>query len=193
MPFIRWFAQEPIPVIPFSKQHDSLSEEDQQRYESLAKSLGIAHAKLKIKPLMQWIDEHGLMVYRVDDVRKYLDRMLGQRRWVWRPTDVVSSQHISSGGWNSTWGLFNREYLYNWNGQTPIPLPVLETMNSLKTEYPQAAFFITDPMTTDEVKRQIYIEEDPFLGVTIDGGPLYIIERWDEPAFRGEGVYAPQR
>lgn len=61
----------------------------------------------------------------------------------------------------------------------PVPMPVLMTIEKICDRMPDAAFFVTDY----EVK-----DPDPFLLVThkelgIEGG--YVIERWDEPSFRG--------
>lgn len=56
-----------------------------------------------------------------------------------------------------------------------IPSPVIETILWVKEEFPSATFSIS------EVKRY----PDPFLMVTLRGNE-YIIEKWDEPAYREE-------
>jgi hypothetical protein len=60
----------------------------------------------------------------------------------------------------------------------PIPVPVLMAMATIREAYPEVLFEITD----------IYYRPkgDPFLRCSIDGGSDWIIiERWDEPSFRG--------
>jgi hypothetical protein len=42
---------------------------------------------------------------------------------------------------------------------------------------PATRFYVAD-------LTRIKVKCDPFLAVTAHGCPLYVIERWDEPAFR---------
>lgn len=69
-------------------------------------------------------------------------------------------------------GSFQTETVYAHS----IPLPVLLTMKTIVSQFPDAQFYASDY----EVQRP-----DPFLAVTLPGvEDLFIIERWDEPGFR---------
>lgn len=58
----------------------------------------------------------------------------------------------------------------------PIPFPVLEVMARIRNTFgDRVGLFISD---------YAEVKPDPFLMVTARGLPAYVIERWDEPAFR---------
>lgn len=59
----------------------------------------------------------------------------------------------------------------------PIPEAVLITAGKIKDAFPEAVFQVTDIRDMRD--------PDPFMRVTVDNGSTwFIIERWDEPAFR---------
>ena len=112
----------------------------------------------------------GLAVptYDLSAVLAYLDAKYGGRDdWRWVPVrgrDIVRTKDFND--------VTSRTY------SKPIPYAVLKTIDEIETQYPEARFFISDERYESDVK-------DPFLMVTMDEGTtLYVVERWDEPAFR---------
>lgn len=60
----------------------------------------------------------------------------------------------------------------------PVPMPVLLTVQRIVEKFPEAKFYVSD-------KANVQIEpRDPFL-LVVHLDQQYIIERWDEPSFRG--------
>lgn len=67
-----------------------------------------------------------------------------------------------------------------------VPLPVLKTIADIAVGFPSVRFIVADRadyQTTTIVPSTR--SEDPFLAVVGPGIPLMVIERWDEPGFRG--------
>lgn len=61
-----------------------------------------------------------------------------------------------------------------------IPAPVLLRARDIKSSFPDAVFVASDEFTEADMPRI----SDPFLGVIV-GGKFYIVDKWDEPGFRG--------
>jgi hypothetical protein len=58
----------------------------------------------------------------------------------------------------------------------PIPYPVLLTIDAVVQAFPMVRLFVSDEMREEAIP-------DPFLLVKL-GRDEFVIERWDEPAFR---------
>jgi hypothetical protein len=67
----------------------------------------------------------------------------------------------------------------------PIPLPVLITMDKLVDKLGDSVTFHVG--ATVDISKLQPARYDPFLAVSTNpgDGELYVIERWDEPGFRG--------
>jgi hypothetical protein len=92
--------------------------------------------------------------------------------WGWRP---LRAQDQTAGHTNSKNGTIQRGAAPYGK---PIPYPVLLTVKAIRDEFPTAKFFVSDEMHAERIP-------DPFLMVEI-GGERFIVERWDEPSFRGK-------
>lgn len=184
-------------------------------YERLAAGIGFAPVALRVERMRMLLAELGLYIYERAKVEAYLTSKFGREKhfemnqsatWCWRPMRaadlaVTKQQPVvdetgTPSGWitvGSTFGgtVFNQPSVPSVlvNGQVlrvgptyakPVPMPVLATVARLLEKVPDAKFFISDETTLAERFK------DPFLAVQLPGSEeLYVIERWDEPSFRG--------
>lgn len=139
-------------------------------FEAMAKAVGIQEDACGFR---QFLADNGLPVYSHAAVRAYLKRICPLFRkpvWVEIATgtvrDIDFRWELRTYGW--------REY------DSPIPDVVLRTVIKIRTAYPSATFWVSDFR-----RAEAYAPAggDPFLGVQISD-EFFIIERWDEPAFR---------
>lgn len=120
------------------------------------------NADEEIQAFQALVVEHGLRFYDMARVEAYL----------------INEAKMHSGkpldAYGNTWRM-----QVNWKPleqyMLAIPSPVLETIERVYDAHPAAAFFIS------EVKEY----PDPFLMVQLHGNQ-FIIEKWDEPAYREE-------
>ena len=151
-------------------------EEPSDEYVRLSQHLGINKIPLRLVELAKVVREETLGIYPYEDVVRYLDKQVeklaGSRsdrwhsfhEWRWHPVKEYSSRHYRSGS------RFDAS-IYN----KPIPQEIVPIIARIANRFPDAEFYVTD----------IQEFNDPFLGVTVPGSDtLFVIERWDEPAFR---------
>ena len=175
-----------------------LSVEEYAEYERVAAKVGFAPRGLKSDALLAFLRESGIRVYPTDAVVKYLGEKYGVKKddplisgstvakWVWKPLrsadgfDRTVRERLMQTGrqiWHSRNGAVAREqHPY----AKPVPLPVLLTVERISDKFPEALFFVSDEYSAPPMP-------DPFLAVVYgeDSSPV-IVERWDEPGFRGE-------
>ena len=166
-----------IPALAEPQRSVAISiEEPSEDYVRLSQRLGINQIPLRLVELAKVVREETLGIYPYKEVARYLnkqieklvdsrsDRWHSYHEWRWHPLKEYSSRHYRSGSHFDT-SIYNK----------PIPPEVLPTIARILDRMPDAEFYVTD---IDEFK-------DPFLGVTVPGSDtLFVIERWDEPAFR---------
>lgn len=168
-----------------------LSAEDYAEYQRVATKVGFAPRGLKSDALRQFLREAGMRVYPLGAVQAYLDGKYGVAddrhgaRWVWKPLR-------SADGYTREQRDAHAQYIWlvkhAVNGVVareqapygkPVPLPVLLTVERIVEKFPDALFFVSDEYKAPAVP-------DPFLAVVYgeDSEPV-VVERWDEPQFRG--------
>lgn len=140
-----------------------------QEYRDRLKKIGATAllAKLMaeedIQAFQQHVSEHGLRFYNRKNVEAYLIKQ-------------GKAAAVAAGKNEKDYGVLWRIAIA-WTPLAsytqPIPAPVLETIERVHDAFPAAQFGIS------EVKEY----PDPFLMVSLHG-ETFIIERWDEPAYR---------
>lgn len=157
---------------------ESLDAEFTEQYRSLAADLGLNAQALDSERFKGFISERGLTVYSRPQVDEYLhhkyalpkSNVTSLVQWGWRPLRAVDQVKGHADAKN---GVVQR-------GATPyskpIPYPVLLTVKDIRDSFPSARFYVSDEMHAERIP-------DPFLLVEI-GGESFVVERWDEPAFR---------
>jgi len=167
---------------------------DLSEYEKVAKGIGYAVDFALDEQLACFLREQGHGVYPYESVERYLARQCGffrgshefssRKVWYWhtfrekdwQPEDCTIGPYQD--------GLRGRPGIAAQKGyDKPIPLPVLMTVRDLEAAWTDKTkplrFFVSD---FTNVRR----DPDPFLAVTAGiGRRLFVIERWDEPGFRG--------
>lgn len=118
--------------------------------------------------------------------------------WGWRPLRASDrhpeppprpqqSNGMFIGGWGDYLGSTENNAIWNgWYIATyakPLPLPVLLTAKEVVTAFPSAKCFVSDDMSKEAYQAGLRPVLDPFLMVVIED-ERFIIERWDEPAYR---------
>lgn len=171
---------------------------NEAEYRELAKSVGWtgceAAISMELRPLRlyefrKFLAVNGICVFDEKRVREYMDEQVaqvnkkipkrrdgldGRKQWVWSPLDGQPEQAQSSNQW-TTFMSIGADFVRVSRYEKPIPLPVLMTAKTIKDQFPNATFEVTD---ITNVPRP-----DPFLSVLYEG-ERFIIERWDEPGFR---------
>jgi hypothetical protein len=149
-------------------------------FQRLANKLGTHFAApLTQLRLEECLRDNAIAVYPIEKVRQFMDAKVDTIRrlehdkyiykyiyWGWFPLRGVDRDRPSGIGPGNT-----RVY------QKAVPVEVLMTVEKImdRLDHPHVRFYVAD------VEK---IRIDPFLCVTARGCPVYVIERWDEPAFR---------
>lgn len=166
-----------IEIVPAAEE-----EEERQRaeYIRLTAKHGVFRAvAAKAPTLLGALKEEGLSLYDLANVERYLDKKEGRNYWTWYPLrdkDVEwrhAVKRVTRGSYSSSGQVSNTWY------QQPIPLPVLLTVDRLVERLGDEPRFYVAAIASPP---------DPFLAVTStrdEKHTLYVIERWDEPGFRG--------
>jgi hypothetical protein len=194
-------APVPIPdasVEPVAEIADAL----RRQYLTLSAELGLHQPGLLRDEARAFFAARGTRLYDHAKVKAYLDDQYGKEgvvidprfvgvvgepmtrgepTWGWRPLrakDVRPTENNTFG-----WGTpTSNDALWPTARQysKPVPLPVLLTVKEVLAQFPGAHCYISDQIQTYEHRAPVL---DPFLLVTIEG-ERFIIERWDEPAYR---------
>lgn len=174
-------APEPITVT-------AQSEDELAAYATAVLSAGgdAASPFLLEAKLAHALAENGLSEYDYPKVVDYLAVKFPDG-WGWVPFSTqddfapeadfgrrMNPMAIQEWDWRRNGWIVARGRVYT----KPVPLPVLNTISVIRTAVPQIKFFISDELRPDY--------GDPFLMVKIPGSETcHVIERWDEPSFRG--------
>lgn len=154
-----------------------------KEYNRVALKLGVS-ARVSEKPtkLAQTLRDLMIPVYDQAKVEEYMDRQAASKiqQWGWYPLvhrsildAVLPIRRVSATAWPHSRGAMQRtQYAEN------IPLPVLLTAERISDACGSDAEFFVAAFT---------LSPDPFLGVRLKSNPseFFIVERWDEPSFRG--------
>lgn len=159
-----------------NKAHEpDMSAEERAEYIRVAEAVGIGDSPAVIaERLLAFMQEENITTYDRQKVYEYLNQELGKGKWEWR--GVRKSDVAEFSGWISHYD--GGDVMYGAIAYTEkIPLPVLLTIQKVAEAVPGAHFYISE-LASSKVG-------DPFLMVSGRGIGSYIIERWDEPRFRG--------
>lgn len=158
-----------MPPIPERMTLVSAAEPVPAEYMSVAKAVGFECPQMLQAELEAFLAEH-FHVYDPDKVTSYMNALCmrefdvnGNRvRWDWRP--LRQQDMDESSPWSGPYDKF-------------VPYPVLLTVKRIDEAFgDRVQFYVTDYVSP---------KPDPFLAVSARGLPYYVIERWDEPTFRG--------
>ena len=161
----------------------------EREYRRISNKLGTAFAEpLHTIDLTKYLADNAMTIYPMDKVKKYLDLKVAEMpktrrdpwgggssaRWTWnwlalREQDVVKKS-----------GNFSKLY-----GTKAIPVEVLMTVEKIADDLgaTRVHFYVSDFV---KAARPTPKPVDPFLAVCASSATakLFVIERWDEPAFR---------
>jgi len=146
-------------------------EEFQAEYQRVAKKLGVEIFAIPGKDLENFLREEGIPVYSQAKVEAYMDK---KGFWSWfRMRGRDQSRVIPrTDNKNTSMGRANGMYYPN-----AIPIPVLLTAERIVDKFGDSVGFYV---------AAIDKHPDLFLGVFhYQTGEFFIVERWDEPGFRG--------
>jgi hypothetical protein len=173
---------ERVPIPKLTKKQIE-QERPSVEYLALATKLGTGFQTTLTRERMEDIlRENGLAAFPLDRVAAFMTAKVvklnrGKRRhwrafaWGWHPLTQADLDHRPTRMMKTLTKVYRRR----------VPIEVLMTVDKLREEIgSQAKFFVADIYS----QREPAPKEDPFLAVTAKGLPLYIIERWNEPAFR---------
>lgn len=139
-------------------------------YEQLAKKLGVcvagqaAGTSVKINnDFMQFLSDHGLVLYDRVSVSKFLKQKAGKRNVVWRPLREADKAKSKSRWEDRPVSQYKKA----------VPYPVLLLVQDILEKFPMAKFYVSDYQV---------VRPDPFLEVRLNG-KRYVVEHWDEPEF----------
>lgn len=159
-----------------------MADEERRVYIEKAKALGVINGALKEEMLLNFLKESGLGFFSYEKVEAYLDNMFGKARhrysptWGWRPLRPEDQGKLSRDradvDRNPNNGFLGGTY------QKAVPMPVLLTVQRVFEAVPDVYFYVSDQVVVNG-------QTDPFLSVSAVGMTMYVIERWDEPSFRG--------
>ena len=141
-------------------------------HEALARKLGVTCVapEIAVARLAQVLAELGISRYSMADVHRYMTAMAARKgvAWSWLPARACDKTRIAHRIADTVYS-------------EPIPLPVLMTMNALVERLGDEVRFKIAAFATPKA--------DPFLAVhpagSTDITDWFVIERWDEPSFRG--------
>lgn len=143
-------------------------------YNRISKKLGLTHGvATELSLLATVLSEENIQVYDRAKVERYMDR---QGYWNWFPLrdqDKREVGRITPHAYSRIYGgTESRKYA------EPIPYPVLLTIEKIIDRVGDEACFYVAALNRNP---------DPFLCVcsTKNAREVYVIERWDEPSFRG--------
>jgi hypothetical protein len=147
-----------------------------REFQRLADKLGTKFAApITQLQLEECLRDNAVAIYPLDRVVAFMDaKATGvpseskyyKTSWGWHPLRTIDRDRPA--------GLGYMGHVY----EKPVPVEVLTTVEKISDQLgPAVRFYVADLV---RVKLNI----DPFLCVTARGCPLYVIERWDEPAFR---------
>lgn len=193
--------REPVPVpeatlTPEAELADAL----RTQYAAIALELGVNQPGLLKDAARAYFRDRGTRLYDGAKVKAYLDDQYGKegkrldhqwspprRRgiptWGWRPlraSDVAPMTGSQRQFGYSTSEQNDSIWYYIEPYKKPVPLPVLLTAREIATQFTSARMYVSDEILAHEHRDPVL---DPFLLVVIEG-ERFIVERWDEPAYR---------
>lgn len=160
-----------------------VTEEDDflQKYDSLATKLGVECRAKTNTQLSVVLAEEMIGVYDTAAVERYMDK---KGYWKWYPLRTYDKapgsaswkiNRVTPTSYDTLYGPSSSE-VYD----KPVPYPVLCTVERLVDKMGPSVIFVVAALGSNP---------DPFLACFLRAPGrirLYVIERWDEPGFRGK-------
>lgn len=183
---LKLFERAPKPVPIADTAHVGDDADLNKRHAELATKLGVlVKAPATDVALVSVLQEEGIRIYDLKKVEAYMDRLTRKSKtsWTWFPLrqhDVKSIRPVDLNfpgrgryGWELRAGTFSMAVY-----KEAVPYPVLLTVEKLVERLGEDVNFFVAALNRDL---------DPFLGVRHKDAPdvMFVIERWDEPSFRG--------
>lgn len=146
-----------------------------ESYARVATKLGVVSytPAANATTLATFLNKEFIQVYDRAMVERYMDK---KGYWGWfqltAKTRIMNIARVTPTDYHALFGTSSNG-LYT----EPVPLPVLLAAERIADNFHDAQFFVAAQQK----------HPDPFLGVCLLSEPrgFYIIERWDEPSFRG--------
>jgi hypothetical protein len=150
-----------------------------KEYRRLACKLGTHYrAPLTLQELTSYLAKNSITVYPASAVKSYMQKRIdelpkpkGYSKWAWKWYALRFSDMRIKGD------KMVRE-LY----KKPVPVEVLMAAEKIADDLGSGVRFYVSDIAKNE--RPTQRDVDPFLAVSCDAVPRFIIERWNEPAFR---------
>lgn len=166
---------------PTSTSSLGAAEDIDAEYAALVAELGVNSAAVDLETFKALVPRAGLRIYNRPEVQEYLHckysvpvgNVTGYVHWGWRPLRAVD-RGVGKATRSENGVVQRGAEIY----AKPIPFPVLLTVKAVRDACPSAQFFVSDEMQAEKIP-------DPFLLVVV-AGEEFVIERWDEPGFRGK-------
>lgn len=153
-------------------------------YQGLAKRAGFlaGQSLMRRERFKRFMAENGVTVYNTAKVAEYLHSICPRgHNVVWLPVNNDYGHRLGMNRSGAIWANSARGVFGVYS--KPLPIPVLYTMckfTESKGEFNDVTFYASDFALPDG---------DPFLAVLmgdeISADEFFVIERWDEPGFRG--------
>ena len=189
----------PVPIpIPDASPFEIISRTEvvDEEYRNLAAKVGVLHLlgvpdqQRQLECFESFLVSLGIRRYNQQEVKQYLNEQYGKIPWGFRALRERDNPGFALGHFLASDGRCNNGdrptrddngiFIGGRDRQVylkPVPYPVLLTIDRINERFPTATFWISDEMMKQPVPK------DPFLLVLFEEHS-YIIERWDEPAFR---------
>lgn len=170
-------APQAAPVVVPEKADDN--------YKALATKLGLRVVVAQTE-FVEFLAAEGIPTYDADEVHKWLKAKSDKQTkragthvyYGWLPLRQADLNKAYTDGTSmASMGLLTQDGgLVKSVYSKPVPYPVLLTVEKLVNKFGnQVSFWVS------EIAKEL----DPFLMVIAPDGSRWIIERWDEPGFRG--------
>jgi hypothetical protein len=171
----------PLPPVPVSSPVRVMEDGSApSEYKALAAKLGVQSRAMSKLEMREFLAEECVSAYDVHKVMEYMNGLVerekkssgdGSLHWVWKPLRQRDSATIK-GHWTLAGIPFSEEVYPH-----EVPYPVLLTVKKLTDKFgDRVCFHVSDYKSS---------RPDPFLMASIDTYSAFVIERWDEPSFRG--------
>lgn len=161
------------------------NEERFEAYTALATKLGVRNGAFLCEALLRFLQREEVPVYNLAIVERYLDCILPYQGedytqsagWCRYPLRLEDVGKLNNHKANRNGAIVRAQY------QAAVPLPVLQLVDKISTQFPDVCFTVLAPFNKDWVRPV----GDPFLSVQAVGMDQLIIACWDEPGFKLNG------
>lgn len=155
------------------------SETELEEYLEVADEFELSGRAMENVKLKKFFKNNMISIYDYRRVAAYLlSKTPSGKDWRWLPL----REQDKGKGWELGTSYYNERWVYNGEIDSRIyahavPYPVLLTARKIAKEFgDKVAFYVSDYVSPNP---------DPFLAVKTLNSDMFVIEKWDEPGFRG--------